>query len=111
MWRPARNPCRRSTSRTASSIALEPELETPCRGKSETITTAGSRTPAASSPQTDPGSSPAFVAPAVLTHAEPAPAASACAAPIGIFVTAFVAGSIRARVPSTKFAAQSAPAP
>ena len=43
---------------------------------------------------------PAAVPPAVLTHAEPAPAASACAAPIGTFVTALVLGSMRDTVPS-----------
>ena len=58
------------------------------------------------------GSVPSRVAPATLTHADPSPAASACTAPTGIrAVTALVAGSIRATVPSFQLATHTAPSP
>ena len=47
-----------------------------------------------------PGAPSADVAPAVLTHAVPSPAASPCTAPTGVASTAFVLESIRDTVPS-----------
>ena len=85
----------------ASSIARGPVPKAPCSGRSETISTSGSGTVDDSSPHVS-GSVPAAAAPAVLTHADPAPAASAWAAPIRVRdVTLAFAGSTRVTMPST----------
>ena len=89
-----------STRRIASAIARGPAPFGPCSGRSEAISTSGFSPPATSSPQTASGSVPARGRPAVLTHAPPAPAASACTAPTATRVTSFVRGSIRETVPS-----------
>jgi hypothetical protein len=47
------------------------------------------------------GSVPGLAPAALLAHAEPAPAASACVASTGTCVTLFVTGSMRETVPST----------
>ena len=64
------------------------------------------------SPQALAGSTPLLDPPATLTHAEPAPAASAWAAPTGTrAVTWLVAGSTRDTVLSFQFATHTAPSP
>jgi hypothetical protein len=70
----------------------------PCSGRSEAISTSGVRPPESTSLQREAGSVPDCAPAALLTQADPAPAASAWAPPTGMCVTLFVAGSIRATV-------------
>ena len=84
----------------------------PRSGRFEAISTSGRPLPAINSPQALAGSTPLLDPPATLTHAEPAPAASAWAAPTGTrAVTWLVAGSTRETVLSFQFATHTAPSP
>ena len=112
MCSPARNPWSWSTKRIASTIVGVTAALGPPSVRFEAISTSGRPPPATNSPQALAGSTPLLDPPATLTHAEPAPAASAWAAPTGTFaVTWLVAGSTRETVLSFQFATHTAPSP
>jgi hypothetical protein len=75
------------------------------------MSTSGSRTALSIGLHADDGRVPASVAPPVLTHAAPSPAATPSGAPIGVRVTRLVRGSTRETNPSVRLATHTAPAP
>jgi hypothetical protein len=89
------------TKRIAFASTRWSALTGPWSAKSEAIRTSGFPPPEATSPQAEVVRTPFVVPPATLTQATPAPAASACGAPIEVrAVTLFVRGSIRDTLPS-----------
>ena len=108
--RPARKSRLESTPRMASTASAEPSLFGLRSGRSETIRTSGVRPAEATSPQIEAGKGPSRGAAAMLTHVEPAPAASAWGAPSCMrVVTRFVLGSTRETSPVMKLPVHTAP--
>jgi hypothetical protein len=85
----------------ASSIVRWSGWVAPCSERSEAIRTSGLPAPDATSPQPYAVRGPSVVRPSTLTHAAPAPAASAWGGPTDDrAVTLLERGSTRATVPS-----------